>query len=65
MAAALEAKRDSLEGVGLAVDPRRFDAVAESVRQAGAHRVCPVGQMQQPDLTWKPSGRPRVAGWFA
>lgn len=62
--AALEPMRAWLEGGGLAVDPARQAAVAAALSAAGVHRVCAVGAMQRPDLTWKPGGRPRVADWM-
>lgn len=61
--AVLEPARRVLEAAGLALAPERSPAVAEALLRAGAHRVCPLGRMQQPSLSWRQGGRPAVAEW--
>jgi hypothetical protein len=55
--------RPYLEAAGLAAPPDRRGELAALLTNAGVHRVCPLGVMQRPDLTWRPGGRPRVAEW--
>jgi hypothetical protein len=49
--------RAYLEAAGVAVAPERLLAVAEVLGEAGVNRVCPVGKMQEPSLSWHHSGR--------
>ena len=35
---------------------------AEELAELGIHRVCPLGQMQRPPLSWPHDGRPNLAG---
>jgi hypothetical protein len=53
--------RPYLEAVGVAVGPERLPGLAELLGQAGVSRVCPLGTMQTPPLSWRHGGRPRVA----
>ncbi len=63
LAQALRAHRRHLEAAGLAIGTdRRVEAVA-MLSQSGVHRICPIGRMQRPPLSWQQSGRPRVADW--
>lgn len=64
LAAALQPARPVLEGAGLAVGAERFESLARALAAAGVHRVCPAGELQSPDLGWKPGGIPRVAAWL-
>ncbi len=64
LARCLAARRPHLEAAGLAVAPARGASLGAALRAAGVHRVCAVGEMQRPDLRWKPSGLPRVASWL-
>src|SRR5581483_6019670 len=50
-----------LEAVGLAVHATRSTHLAEVLGQAGVTRICPVGTMQLPPLSWQHGGRPRIA----
>jgi Acyl-CoA reductase (LuxC) len=60
----LQPVRQYLEAAGLAASAgRRLELEALLVR-SGVHRVCPLGEMQRPDLTWRQGGRPRVAAWI-
>ena len=61
---AVEPMRPWLEAAGLAVDPSRHAEIVAAFSAAGVHRVCRAGEMQRPDLSWKPGGRPRVADWM-
>ncbi len=53
--------RPHLEAVGLACAPARLPEVAESLGRAGVSRICPLGTMQTPPLSWRHGGRLRVA----
>ncbi|MBI4518273.1 MAG: hypothetical protein HY699_20935 [Deltaproteobacteria bacterium] len=55
--------RPYLEAAGLAAPPARQADLSALLTRAGVHRLCPLGEMQRPDLTWRPGGRPRVAQW--
>ena len=61
--AALEAA-DSVHGqvstVGVAASEIRTREIAEQLARWGATRVCPLGQMQNPPLTWRHDGRPAL-----
>lgn len=59
----LRAHRRYLEAAGVAVDERRRSQVAAMLASCGVHRVCRIGKMQEPPLSWRQSGRPRVADW--
>jgi hypothetical protein len=60
---AVAAHRRHLEAAGVAVAPERVDAMIEMLGACGVHRVCPVGAMQQPPLSWPQGGRPRIGDW--
>ncbi len=47
--------------VGLAVGTERQADLALRLARWGATRVCPLGQMQKPPLTWRHDGRPALA----
>ncbi len=53
--------RTRLEAVGVALTPERAPVVAEVLAQAGASRICPIGALQTPPLSWRHGGRPRIA----
>jgi len=44
--------------VGLGATPERARVLAAEFGRWGATRVCPVGRMQNPPLTWRHDGRP-------
>lgn len=44
--------------VGLAAAGLRVDELAQQFASWGVTRVCPLGRMQQPPLTWRHDGRP-------
>ena len=53
--------RPYLEAVGIAVSPGRLHRLAAILGQTGVSRVCPIGTLQTPPLSWRHGGRPRVA----
>lgn len=53
--------RTYLEAVGIAFDPDRLLEVEERLGRAGVSRICPLGTMQTPPLSWRHGGRPRIA----
>jgi hypothetical protein len=59
----LSPHRRHLEAVGVAVAAARATELAEMLAACGVHRICPVGTMQVPPLTWRQGGRPRVGDW--
>lgn len=56
-----DALRRQISTVGLAVPEPRLGEVATQLARWGATRVCPLGQMQNPSLTWRHDGRPALA----
>jgi hypothetical protein len=63
LAALLPAVRSWLEGAGLAAAPERWAEFSDRLEKAGVHRVCALGEMQRPPLSWRQGGRPRVGDW--
>ena len=55
-----DAVRDKVSTVGLAADEEQAKAIATALARWGATRVCPLGQMQNPPLTWRHDGRPAL-----
>lgn len=53
--------RPWLEACGLAAGEERSRTLTSALRAGGVHRVCGCGEMQSPDLSWKPGGLPRIA----
>ena len=53
---------DSVHGqvstVGLAAPDEVFKSLAAELARWGVTRICPLGQMQKPPLTWRHDGRP-------
>jgi len=52
--------RSSVSTVGLAASPGEAQSLATELARWGATRVCPLGQMQNPPLTWRHDGRPAL-----
>lgn len=52
--------RPYLEAAGVAVGPTRLLAVGDLLGRAGVSRICPIGTMQAPPLSWRHGGRPRI-----
>ncbi len=60
LGAVLDAWRPYLEAVGVAAGPERTATLADTLGALGVSRVCPIGTMQHPPLSWRHGGRPRV-----
>jgi hypothetical protein len=52
--------RGKVSTVGLAVPEHEMSELATTLARWGATRVCPLGQMQQPPLTWRHDGQPAL-----
>jgi hypothetical protein len=63
VSAALVDCRRVLEAAGVAVSEARGAAIEEMLAKAGVHRICAIGKMQEPPLSWCQGGRPRVGDW--
>jgi hypothetical protein len=50
--------RDHVSTVGLAAPEERTGEIAAQLARWGVTRVCPLGEMQRPHLTWRHDGRP-------
>lgn len=55
---------DELHGkvstVGIAAPPEKMKELARQFAHWGVTRICPLGQMQNPPLTWRHDGRPAL-----
>ena len=47
--------------VALAAPRQKSEDLALQLARWGATRICPVGRMQNPPLTWRRDGRPALA----
>ena len=56
----LEPLRSTIQAVGIAVPPRRATALMDLLGLLEVSRICPMGQMQKPPLTWHHEGRFRI-----
>jgi hypothetical protein len=56
-----DAVRSQVSTVGLAAGAERLADLAAQLARWGATRVCPLGQMQNPPLSWRHDGRPALA----
>ena len=56
----LDAWRPYLEAVGVAADSEWMATIADTLGALGVSRVCPIGTMQRPPLSWRHGGRLRV-----
>ncbi len=63
LATLLEPWRPYLEAVGTVVpsEVRRRQTLLEVLANSGVSRICPLGTMQIPPLSWRHGGRPRLA----
>jgi hypothetical protein len=50
--------RGKISTVGIAAPEEKINEIASQLARWGATRVCPLGQMQNPPLTWRHDGRP-------
>jgi Acyl-CoA reductase (LuxC) len=55
-----DAAREHVSTVGLAASPREVQTLATCLARWGAERICSLGQMQNPPLTWRHDGRPAL-----
>jgi hypothetical protein len=54
----IDAVHGKVSTVGLAATPEKMKELAARFARWGAPRICPLGQMQNPPLTWRHDGRP-------
>jgi hypothetical protein len=54
----VDAIRGQVSTVGIAAPPEKSRELAHQFARWGATRICPLGQMQNPPLTWRHDGRP-------
>jgi len=52
--------RKQVSTVGIAASEARSMALATEFARWGATRICPIGEMQNPPLTWRHDGRPAL-----
>jgi hypothetical protein len=52
--------RGKVSTVGLAAGPAEAATLATALARWGATRICPLGQMQKPPLSWRHDGRPAL-----
>jgi acyl-CoA reductase LuxC len=52
--------RGKVSAVGIAAPEEKVNEIAMQLARWGATRVCPLGQMQNPPLTWRHDGRPAL-----
>jgi hypothetical protein len=52
--------RGKVSTVGVAAPEEKITEIAAQLARWGATRVCPLGQMQNPPLTWRHDGRPAL-----
>jgi len=50
--------REKISTVGIAAPEEKTDEITTQLARWGATRICPLGQMQNPPLTWRHDGRP-------
>ena len=55
-----EPVRGQVSTVGLAASGEKAELVATEWARWGATRICAIGQMQNPPLTWRHDGRPSL-----
>jgi hypothetical protein len=53
----LQPWRAHLQAAAVAVAPERIGMMADTLGRAGVSRICPIGRMQAPPLTWHQDGR--------
>ena len=53
--------RGKVSTVGIAAPDEKISEVAGQLARWGVTRICPLGQMQNPPLTWRHDGRPALA----
>jgi hypothetical protein len=60
-----DAVHGKVSTVGIAVPEDKAPEIATQLARWGATRVCPLGQMQNPPLTWRHDGRPALGDLIA
>jgi hypothetical protein len=55
-----ESIRGKVSTVGIAAASQQIPDLAAALARWGVSRVCPLGQMQRPPLTWRHDGRPAL-----
>jgi hypothetical protein len=55
-----ESIRSQVSTVGLAAPEDRAPGISTRLARWGVTRVCPLGKMQNPPLTWRHDGRPSL-----
>ncbi|HTL59437.1 MAG TPA: acyl-CoA reductase [Candidatus Limnocylindrales bacterium] len=55
-----DAYRRKISTVGLAVPDKDTQDLVTQLARWGATRICPIGQMQNPPLSWRHDGRPTI-----
>jgi hypothetical protein len=55
-----DAVHGKVSSVGVAAEEERLPALARELSRWGVTRVCPLGQMQNPPLSWRHDGRPAL-----
>ena len=53
--------RAKVSTVGIGAAPEEIQEIATTLARWGATRICPIGRMQLPPLTWRHDGRPALA----
>jgi hypothetical protein len=56
----VDAVHGKVSTVGIAAPPEKMNELALRFARWGATRICPLGQMQNPPLTWRHDGRPAL-----
>jgi hypothetical protein len=64
LVSALAPSRRFLEAAGIAATEERAGELGALLTRSGVSRVCGVGEMQRPPLSWRQGGRPRVGDWL-
>ena len=52
--------RGKVSTIGIDAPAEKWDEIAIQLARWGATRICPLGQMQNPPLTWRHDGRPAL-----
>jgi hypothetical protein len=56
----VDSVRGKVSTVGIAAPEEKINEIATQLARWGATRICPLGQMQNPPLTWRHDGRPAL-----
>ena len=55
--------RGKISTAGIAAPPEKMAELARQFARHGVTRICPLGAMQTPPLTWRHDGRPVLGDW--